>query len=232
MHPGPPRKKHCASARDHRYRRRHSGLPCAVGYGLLRALLGELCLIATVAVMRPLEPHDSLTPSLSAPEPHDFIRPRRCRSPHGTDPSTTFRATSAAIARRPLFRGGTNATIRQIRISEKMNILRAGVDRSFARPLVGQISCRTTPLAPRPSRSKAAPAPHGKTFGRHWRHRHFECSDSAFAAQIQHWNQTGRGVLRCYPYPFCSCAWKRICILVVIKCCEIWSFVCCKLKRL
>ncbi len=126
MHPGPPRKKHCASARDHRYRRRHSGLPCAVGYGLLRALLGELCLIATVAVMRPLEPHDSLTPSLSAPEPHDFIRPRRCRSPHGTDPSTTFRATSAAIARRPLCRGGTNATIRQIRISEKMNIFAGG----------------------------------------------------------------------------------------------------------
>src|SRR5581483_8350825 len=62
----------------------------------------SFALIATVAVASPLEPNDSLTPSLSAPEPHDFIRPRRCRSPHDTGPSTTFRTTSAAIARRPL----------------------------------------------------------------------------------------------------------------------------------
>ncbi len=140
-------KKHCASARDHRYRRIHSGLPCAVGYGLLRALLGELCLIATVAVMRPLEPHDSLTPSLSAPEPHDFIRPRRCRSPHDTDPSTTFRTTSAAIARRPSRGAERKRLYGKSEFLKRQIFLRHGVDRSFARPLVGQISCRTTPLA-------------------------------------------------------------------------------------
>jgi len=43
MHPGPPRKENCASARWPQVQRRHSGLPCAVGYGLLRALPGELC---------------------------------------------------------------------------------------------------------------------------------------------------------------------------------------------
>ncbi len=49
--PGPPRRKGCARRVDHRYRRRHSGLPCAVVYGLLRALLGEPGLFATVALL-------------------------------------------------------------------------------------------------------------------------------------------------------------------------------------
>ena len=42
LHPRPTRKKVFARARvDHRYRRNHSGLPCAVVYDLLRALPGE-----------------------------------------------------------------------------------------------------------------------------------------------------------------------------------------------
>ena len=122
LHPGLPRKQEFARARKPQVQTVTTGLPCAVGYGLLRALPGELCLIATVAIAQPLEPHDRLTPSLSAPEPHDFIRPRRCRSPHDISPSTTFRTTSAAIARRPFSRGGTGWTIRQIRISENRNI--------------------------------------------------------------------------------------------------------------
>jgi hypothetical protein len=42
LHPRPTRRKNLARARvDHRYRRNHFGLPCAVVYDLLRALLGE-----------------------------------------------------------------------------------------------------------------------------------------------------------------------------------------------
>ena len=104
MHPGRSRKTLRKSASP-QVQAVTTGLPCAVVYGLLRALPGELCLIATVAIAQPLEPHDRLTPSLSAPEPHDFIRPRRCRSPHDISPSTTFRTTSAAIARRPFLEG-------------------------------------------------------------------------------------------------------------------------------
>jgi hypothetical protein len=42
LHPRPTRKNMFARARvDHRYRRNHAGLPCAMVYGLLRALPGE-----------------------------------------------------------------------------------------------------------------------------------------------------------------------------------------------
>ena len=41
LHPGPPRKKIARAREDHRYRQDQPGLPCAVVYGLLRALLGE-----------------------------------------------------------------------------------------------------------------------------------------------------------------------------------------------
>jgi hypothetical protein len=34
LHPGPPRKRYLRERDDHRYRRIHSGLPCAVVYGL------------------------------------------------------------------------------------------------------------------------------------------------------------------------------------------------------
>jgi hypothetical protein len=39
LHPGPSRKRNLRERVDHRYRRIHSGLPCAVVYGLLRALV-------------------------------------------------------------------------------------------------------------------------------------------------------------------------------------------------
>jgi hypothetical protein len=34
LHPGPSRRKNVRERENHRYRRRHSGLPCAMGYGL------------------------------------------------------------------------------------------------------------------------------------------------------------------------------------------------------
>src|SRR6516164_113793 len=48
LHPGPPRKKLREERDDHRYRRRHSGLPCAMVYGLY-VISSVSQLIATVA---------------------------------------------------------------------------------------------------------------------------------------------------------------------------------------
>jgi hypothetical protein len=83
---GPSRKKNCAKARSHRYRRIHSGLSCAVVYGLY-ALPGEPT-FATVAG------HDApgivanLSACMGAPGPHDFARPRTRRSSVSTFAST------------------------------------------------------------------------------------------------------------------------------------------------
>src|ERR1700756_586191 len=41
LHPWTPRKKKCAERVNHRYRRIHSGLPCANGLRLIRTLPGE-----------------------------------------------------------------------------------------------------------------------------------------------------------------------------------------------
>ena len=49
---GPRARKIAQSARDHRYRRIHSGLPCAVVYGLLRALPGEPAFATVIGAMR------------------------------------------------------------------------------------------------------------------------------------------------------------------------------------
>jgi hypothetical protein len=48
LHPRPPRKRNLRERDDHRYRRRHSGLPCAVVLRLIRTLPGEPA-FATVA---------------------------------------------------------------------------------------------------------------------------------------------------------------------------------------
>ena len=69
-----------------------------------------------------------------------FRRPRRCRSPHGTDPSTTFRATFTAIAIRPLLgaeRGGVCAKSEILKIGIFLSEI---VDRTFAGVPVGQIT--------------------------------------------------------------------------------------------
>jgi len=48
LHPGPPRKKLREERVNHRYRRYHTGLPCAVVYGLY-VISSVSQLIATVA---------------------------------------------------------------------------------------------------------------------------------------------------------------------------------------
>jgi hypothetical protein len=48
LHPGAPRKKLREERENHRYRRKHSGLPCAMVYGLY-VISSVSQLIATVA---------------------------------------------------------------------------------------------------------------------------------------------------------------------------------------
>jgi hypothetical protein len=67
----------------------HSGLPCAVVYGLLRALPGEpaCCHRHQRIILR------ELGACMGAPGPHDFAVRLTCRSSHGPSASTAFRST-------------------------------------------------------------------------------------------------------------------------------------------
>jgi hypothetical protein len=86
-----PRAKRLREVRvDHRYRRDQPGLPCAMVYGLLRALPGEPA-FATVA-LRSIS-SAGLSACMGAPGPHDFAVRERCRSSVGTSASTAFRST-------------------------------------------------------------------------------------------------------------------------------------------
>jgi hypothetical protein len=73
---------------NHRYRRNHTGLPCAVVYGLLRTLPGEPDFVVTVISAMRMH-HRQLSASHGAPGPHDFAvraradrRSARSRPPH------------------------------------------------------------------------------------------------------------------------------------------------------
>jgi hypothetical protein len=78
---------------------RHPGLPCAVVYGLLRALPGEPTgepgFLGTVIRMMLDAHHRKLSASVGAPEPHDFAVRDSCRSSVSANASTaswpTFR---------------------------------------------------------------------------------------------------------------------------------------------
>src|SRR5262249_49886129 len=93
MHPGPPRRKRCARRVDHRYRRNHSGLPCAVVYGLLRALLGEPGFLATVALQASRVPA-----RLSSTRIPQDLTPASGRQDHTTSPSATV-STKAELGK-------------------------------------------------------------------------------------------------------------------------------------
>jgi hypothetical protein len=118
---GPRARKIARRARDHRYRRKHSGLPCAVVYGLLRALPGETRLCCHRR-RRDAKHHHQLGTCIRAPGPHDFaVRLRVARLQHirvHRIPASRF----VTIAIRPSCRGGMSGTIRKIGISEKQNI--------------------------------------------------------------------------------------------------------------
>jgi hypothetical protein len=96
--------------------------------------------IATVAVAQPLEPNDSLTPSLSAPEPHDFAVRADAARLTAICPSTAFRATSTAIAIRPLLGAERDEIYGKSEFLKRKIFLQPGLDRDWVRAPVGQIS--------------------------------------------------------------------------------------------
>jgi hypothetical protein len=79
QHPGLPRKRTFARARKPQVQAETLRPSLRDGLRLIRALLGELCCIATVVAAQPLRLPDTLAPSLSALEPHDFAV-RECAS--------------------------------------------------------------------------------------------------------------------------------------------------------
>jgi hypothetical protein len=71
---------HRENAHEHTGQRRHSGFPCAMGYGLFRALPGE----RLFCLRRQRDTSRQLNASTAAPEPHDFavrFRHRRQLAP-------------------------------------------------------------------------------------------------------------------------------------------------------
>ena len=94
-------KKHTGC--NHRYRRNHTGLPCAVVYDLLRALLGEPDFVVTVASAMTLassptwrQPRGARTTRLRRPRPH---RPSSMppRPPHPASRFVTFAIRPSSI---------------------------------------------------------------------------------------------------------------------------------------
>ncbi len=87
---GPSRKKVAQRREDHRWARNHSGLPCAVVYGLLRALPGE----PAFCHRRLADHHVRKTWRLHGRARTTRLRrPRGCRSSVSTLASTAFRST-------------------------------------------------------------------------------------------------------------------------------------------
>jgi hypothetical protein len=70
--PGLSRKRNLRERENHRYRRRHSGLPRAVVYGLYVLSLVSQCLFATIASQHAFGACTRLDASVGASGPHDF----------------------------------------------------------------------------------------------------------------------------------------------------------------
>src|SRR6185437_5589580 len=97
-------RKTCAKARvDRQVQPRHPGIPCAVVYGLLRALLGEPDFVVTVASAMTLassptwrQPRGARTTRLRRPRPH---RPSSMppRPPHPASRFVTFAIRPSSI---------------------------------------------------------------------------------------------------------------------------------------
>jgi hypothetical protein len=120
---GPRARKIARRARDHRYRRRHSGLPCAVVYGLYE--------LSSVNLRLPPSPSRSFSAI------REGLAPALARQDHTTSPSvsmlhvssifasTAFRSTFVTIAIRPLCQCGTGRVKPQFSEKRKANIFRA-----------------------------------------------------------------------------------------------------------
>ncbi len=71
----PSREKIARKREDHRYRRNHTGLPCAVVYGLY--VISSVNLADCHRPPRCACASSALAPAFGAPGPHDFARPPR-----------------------------------------------------------------------------------------------------------------------------------------------------------
>src|SRR5581483_6109738 len=103
---GPRAEKDLRKRENHRYRRRHSGLPRAVVYGLYALSLVSQCLFATIISQHAFGACARLDASVGASGPHDFavrISAARLTAPsRPPQPAPRF----VTIAIRPLCRGG------------------------------------------------------------------------------------------------------------------------------
>jgi hypothetical protein len=128
LHPGPRAKEICASARTTGTGGDHTGLPCAMVYGLY--------VISPVNRRLPPSPVRSLWSFARTWRLHGrarttrLRRPHPCRSSHGTDPSTAFR-TTFVTTRTPLHQRGTGTSKHSFGKNERRIFLRARVDTKF-----------------------------------------------------------------------------------------------------
>ncbi len=113
---------------DRQVQPRQPGLPCAVVYDLLRALLGEPDLVVTVVGEMRSRIFAKLSASLGAPGPHDFaVRIDAVRLSAPTrPPHPTSRFVTIAI--RPSCRGGTSLRSHQFRKNGSGIFLHAYLD--------------------------------------------------------------------------------------------------------
>jgi hypothetical protein len=103
-------KKH--RGRNHRYTG-STGIPCAMVLRLIRALLGDHRLVATV-ISEMREHHRRLSACFGAPEPHDFAvrQLHHRRGAYAPDAASDHRipsSTSVTTAKRPSYEDGTES---------------------------------------------------------------------------------------------------------------------------
>ncbi len=127
LHPGLPRKRHLRERENHRYRRDHPGLPCAVVYGLYE--------LSSVNQRLPPSSARDLWSLARTWRLHGrarttrLRRPQPCRMSIGMIPSTAFRSTFVTT-RTPLV-SVRNAGIKaQLPKKRKLNIFAAGTGQS------------------------------------------------------------------------------------------------------
>jgi hypothetical protein len=118
--PGAPAQRNLRERVNHRYRRIHSGLPCAVVLRLIGTLPGEPLIATVIGAMR--KHCRQLDACLGAPGPHHFAVRKPCCSSVSTPTSTATRLACRDDRDTPRRSRRDTRTIRQIRISEKRKI--------------------------------------------------------------------------------------------------------------
>jgi hypothetical protein len=104
-----------------------TGIPCAMVLRVIRALLGDHCLVATVT-RKTREHLRDLSACFGAPEPHDFaVRSRLRSSTHSRSVHRIPLPTSVTTAKRPSCGNGMAGTIHIFCFSESEIFARDGL---------------------------------------------------------------------------------------------------------